>query len=119
VRGKAHAEMLLDFGKHSLMNGLRIAGRVDQGAADGVGGGDFAESPTQSFVEFAVEALEPVGGGAGNGASEAEFSRHIEDHCQVRLEIAEGDPMECPELVERNSFATPLVGDRRVGKTVG
>jgi hypothetical protein len=119
VRGKAHSEMLLDFGKHNLMNSLRVAGRVNQGAADGVRGGDIPEPLTQSFVEGAVEALEPVGGRARGGAGETEIDRDIEHQCQIRLEIAECDPMEGPELVERNSFAIPLVGDRRVRKTVG
>ncbi len=101
------------------MHRLRVARGVDQGAAGRVGGGDLAEPLPKPFMECAVEALEPVGGGARGGAGETDIDRDIEDQRQIRREIAERDPVQRPELVERNPFAIPLVGDRRVRETVG
>jgi hypothetical protein len=80
VRGKRYAQTLLDRGDHHSMQGFRLAGGVEQDAAGRVVVGNLAKSLPEFLMEFAVEALETVGGGARGSASETNLNRQIEDH---------------------------------------
>ncbi len=99
------------------MHCLRVARGVDQDAASRVLGGDLPEPLAQLFVEVAVEAFEPIGGRARGSAGEPDFDRQIEDHGQVRREIAEGEAVQCGEILERNSSAVALIGHRGIRQT--
>ena len=72
------------------------AWRIDQHAALGIVARDLAIGLAQALVEAEVLALEPIRRAAAaprGGALQADLDRHIEDDGQVRLEIADRDPL--------------------------
>jgi hypothetical protein len=91
VRGNRYAQSLLNRLDHGSVHGLRVGRGPDQDAASRVLVGDLPEPVAQFFVEIAVEALEPIRTRARGGAGEPDFDRQIENHGQIRREIAEGE----------------------------
>ena len=119
MRGNRHAQALLDSSEYGLVHRLRVARGVDQYAAARVVGGDLAEPLAKFFVKIAVEAFEPVGGRARGSAGKTDIDRQIEDHGQVRREIAEGETVQYSEVLERHPSAVALIGRGGIREAVG
>src|SRR5262249_19743411 len=118
VTGKCHAEVLFYRGKYCEVHCLRITRCVDQHAAGGVFRRDFTKTLAQSLMEIEIEPLEPICRGSCRGSGETGLDRQIEDQCQIWRKIAEGKALQCRELFESHSLAIPLVGQRRIGKSI-
>src|SRR5260221_14581845 len=90
-----------DLGGDRLSTGIG----VDQHAALRVFSGNLPVGVAQILVEFDVFRLEPVrrtAAAAGGGPLQPDFNGDVEDDGQVRLEVADGDPLHGVEHAGRN-----------------
>ncbi len=94
---------------------------VDQHAALRIVGCDLPVGVAQILMELDVFGLEPVrraAAAAGGGALQADLDGDVEDDGQVRLEIADGDPLHGVEHAGRDLPQPALIGPRRIRKAV-
>ena len=127
---RAHAElavarhreqMIAQRGPDARRDRIRIGIGVDQHAALRVFGGDLPVGVAQVLMEFEVFGLEPVRRAAAAtrcGALQADLDGDVENDGQVRLEIADGDPLHGVEHAGRDLPQPALIGAGRIREAV-
>ena len=98
-----------------------LGGGVDQHAALRFAGCDLPVRLAQFLMKFDVFRLEPVGragAAAGGRALHADFDGDIENDGQIRLEVADGDPLHRVEHGGRDLAQAALIGACRIRKPV-
>jgi len=94
---------------------------VDQHAALGLVRRDLAIGLAQALMELEILPLEPVRCAAAaprGSALQADLDRQVEDDGEIRLEIADRDPLHRVDERGRHAAETALIGPRRVGETI-
>ena len=84
-------------------------------------GRDLPIRVAQLLVKADVFRFEPVGGAAaapGGGALETDFHRHVQDHGEVRFQVADRDPLHRIEKLLRHMPERALIDPRRIRKAV-
>src|SRR4051794_33117365 len=97
--------MVAQGGPYIGGDGVGVGSGVDQHASLRIFGGDLAIGLAQAPMEFYILGLEPVGragAATGSGALYADFEGNIEDDGEVRLEVADRDPLHCIENRRRD-----------------
>ena len=96
IAGIGREETIAQGGPYAGRDRRGIGIGVDQHASLRLVGGDLPVRVAQLLMKFDVFGFEPVGragAAAGGRALHADLDGNIEDDGQIRLEIADGDPL--------------------------
>src|SRR5215470_2458486 len=103
-----------------LMNSLDRGGCVDDDAALRLTPRDLEKPVAQLAVKFEPHALEAVlGAPALVRPRKAGFRRQVEDEGEVGYKLVCQDAVELHQLALRDAAGMALIGERRIGETVG